>query len=320
MTKNNLLGLLFIVLFASSIALFAGCSAVYATDISYTPLADDFNPFATPSPSPSPTPEPTPTPVPTPRPEPSAKPNIDVSLKNTATASSLKVDVSGTLSYNKTAIPNASVILSYSTDAGLNWTSFSLVQTRSDGSYSAVWLPNATGNYLINAYWDGNSTLHWMNATLGLALTPDSAGNVFSVVSNSTITGLNYNAETQKLTFNTNGTTGTTGYLYVFLSKTLVSDAQSLALNIDGKPTTFNSESQDDAWRISCTYTQSTHAFTVQVPFMQVLTPDQTPTVVVIIAVVALIVVVAVVVVVRRKRRTAASVAAILKENRPTYS
>ncbi len=136
-----------------------------------------------------------------------------------------------------------------------------------DGGFGALWIPNATGNYLLNAKWDGNSTLHWMNATVNLALTPDSAGNVFSVVSNSTISGFDYNSTTQILSFNTNGTSSTTGYAYVCIPKTLVSDIHTLGVNIDGKPIAFTSESQDDVWVISCVYTQSEHAFTIQIPF-----------------------------------------------------
>jgi hypothetical protein len=144
-------------------------------------------PFSTPTPTPSPTPEPTVTPIPTPKPEPTAKPTITIDCKSTAVESNLKVEVTGTLTYNKTAIPGASIYLGFSADSGNKWENFSLVQTKSDGGFGALWTPNATGNYLMCAQWEGNSTLHWMNATANLVLTPDSKGNVFSVVSNSTI-------------------------------------------------------------------------------------------------------------------------------------
>ncbi len=135
MTNNKLLGLLAIVLIISSCGSLAGSSTLPLThngDIAYTPLANDFHfPFPTPTPTPSPTPEPTVTPIPTPRPEPTAKPTITINCKSTAAASNLKVTVTGTLTYNKTAIPGASIYLSYSADSGNRWENFTLVQTRS---------------------------------------------------------------------------------------------------------------------------------------------------------------------------------------------
>jgi len=172
---------------------------------------------------------------------------------------------------------------------------------------------------LISAQWDGNDTLHWMNATVNLAATPDLAGNQFSVVSNSTISNLAYNDAAQELSFNTNGTSSTTGYVHVCIPKILVSDAQTIEVNLDSAPVAFTSQSCEDVWVISCVYSQSQHAFTVKIPFMQVVTPATTPWLVIIIVIAVLIAVLAVVIVIRRRRRTAATVAAILKENRPTY-
>ena len=158
-----------------------------------------------------------------------------------------------------------------------------------------------------------------MNATVNLATTPDLAGNEFSAVSNSTITNLSYNSTTKELSFNTNGTLGTTGYAQVCIPKTLVNDAQTVILSIDGRPVTFASESQGDVWVISCRYAQSQQAFTVKLPLMQALSSDTTNWIAIVVVIAVLIALVAVVVVVRRRRRTAATVASILKENRPVY-
>ena len=318
MTNNKLIGLLAAVLIMSICTSFVASSTVTLThngNLAYTPQADSF-PFSTPTPTPSPTPEPTVTPIPTPRPEPTAKPSIEIDCKSTADVSNLKVTVTGTLSFNKTAIPNASIYLSYSADSGIIWENFSLVQTQADGSFGAFWIPNSTGNYLFNANWEGNSTLHWANATVNLALMPDSAGNVFSVASNSTIFGFNYNSETQTVSFNTNGTSSTTGYAHICIPKTLVSDIQTMKVNLDGKPITFSSESQDDIWIILCVYSQSEHVFTIQLPFVQMLNPTTTPWISIVIVLVVLVALVAIAVVIRRRRRTAATVASILKQNR----
>ncbi|MCW4004025.1 MAG: hypothetical protein NWE95_08975 [Candidatus Bathyarchaeota archaeon] len=314
-----LLGIALVMLF--SCGSFAGSLAFPITHdegLAYISLVyQAFNPF--PTPTPTPPPEPTPTPVPTPRPEPSAKPTITIDCKTTASASNPKVQVTGTLTYNNTGISGAAIYVSYSVDDGNNWENFSLVQTHADGGYEAVWIPNATGNYLISAQWDGNDTLHWMNATANLATMPDLAGNQFSVVSNSTISNLAYNDAKQELSFNTNGTSSTTGYFHVCIPKTLVVDIQTVEVNVDGTPVTFTSKSHTDVWVISCVYTQSQHAFTVKIPFMQTITPATIPWLAIVIVIVVLIAVLAIAVVIRRRRRTAATVAAILKQDRPTY-
>jgi hypothetical protein len=320
-TNIKLLGLLAIVLIISSCTSLVVASTFTLTNNenpAYTPLQGTFPfPFSTPTPTPSPTPEPTVTPIPTPKPEPTAKPALEIYCISTAAASSLKVDVTGTLTYNKTAIPSAAVYVGYSADGGNKWENFSLVQTRADGGFETVWTPNATGNYLVSASWVGNDSLYWMNATVNLATMPDSAGNEFSVVSNTTVSNFNYNSATQELSFNTNGNSSTTGYAQVCIPKTLVSDIQMVTLNIDGKPVTFTSESQSDVWVISCVYTQSEHAFTVKLPLMQTLSPAATPWIAIVVVIAVLIALAAIGVVIRRRRRTAATVASILKQNHP---
>jgi hypothetical protein len=318
-TNIKLSGLLAIGLIIAGCISFAAAYTITSTNIgspTYTTLADPFS-FPTPTATPSPTPEPTTTPIPTPKPEPTAKPTITINCISTASASNLKVEVTGTLTYNKTGIPDASIYLGFSADYGNRWENFSLTKTRADGGFGTLWIPNATGNYLLNAQWEGNATLHWVNATVSLVTMPDLAGNEFSVVSNSTISNFAYNLTTQELSFNTNGTQSTTGYAHVCILKTLVSDIQTVKLNIDGHPVMFTSESQDDVWVVSCAYSQSEHAFTVQIPFAQVLNPATTPWIAIVIAIAVLIAVVALGVTIRRRRRTAATVAAILKENRP---
>jgi hypothetical protein len=268
----------------------------------------------------TPTPTPTDTPTPTPKPEPKIYPTLEMYCRTTASASNLKVEVTGKLAYNKSAIPNAPVYIGYSADLGSGWENFTLVQTDADGTYEGVWTPNATGNYLLCAQWMGNDTLHWINATVNLALTHISAGNAFSVTSNSTISNLNFNSENRELSFITNGTSGTTGYAYVCLPKDLDVDIQTLQVNMDGQSVTFTSESTDDVWVISCVYTQSAHVFSIQLPVaMQVLSPAITPWVLIVIGIAVLIVVIVIVAVVRRRRKTAAMVAEILKQNRPVY-
>ena len=137
-----------------------------------------------PTPTPTPTATPNPTPTPTPKPEPTIWPSLDMSCITSAVATTVKVQVSGTLSYNKTGIPNAPIFIGYSADGGSYWENITLVQTRTDGTYGAVWIPNATGNYIMTAHWGGNDTLHSIDVKVDIALISDSVGNEFSIISN----------------------------------------------------------------------------------------------------------------------------------------
>jgi hypothetical protein len=305
MTNTNLFGILATVFLIIGFFSLAGSLANPA-------------PWATPTPTPAA--EPTITPNPTPKPEPTAKPTLEMHCRSTADIDDLKVDVTGALTYNKTAIINAPVYIGFSADSGNTWENFTLVQTDSDGGFAAAWTPNATGSYLMCAHWGGNDSLHWVNATANLALTPDSAGNEFSIVSNSTISNLAYNSTTKELSFSTNGTSGTTGYLYASIPKTLLGDIQAIAVNIDGQPIACGSESHEDVWVICCVYGQSEHVFTMQLPFVVMLNSQETPWIPIAAIVIAvLIAIIAAIMTIRRRRRTAATVASILKENRPTY-
>jgi len=321
MANTKLLSLLAVVLLISSCISFAVASKItmaQSGNPAITPLADSFQfPFSTPTPTPTATPEPTPTP--TPKPEPTVYPTVTLNCISSAAASNLKVEITGTLTYNKTGIPSTPVYVGFSDDCGNKWENFSLVQTHADGSFEAVWTPNATGNYLLCARWSGNDSLHWMNATVNLATISDISGNEFSAVSNSSLSYLGYNSTARELTFNANGNSSTTGYAQVCIPKTLVSDLHSITLEINGKSAAFGGESHGDVWVISCVYAQSSQAFTVKLPLVQVLSPAETNWAAIIVIIVGLIVLAAVIVAVRRRRRTAATVASILKQNRPSY-
>ena len=296
-------------------------SATFLTfgEVTYKPLANDpplF--FETSTPTVTPTPEPTSTPAPTPRPEPSAWPTIEIQCISGASTDNPRIEVTGILIYNNTGIEDAPIYVGYSADSGCNWTDISLVHTQADGRFESVWIPDTIGYYSMRVQWDGNLTLHWVNATVNLALASNSAGNLFSVGSNSTILNVAYNSENQQLSFITNSTTGT-GYVQVCIPKALLDNAQLADVKVDGKPAAFASESQDDVWVISCLYSQDIHAFTIQIPAKQMLNKESTPWITIIVVIVVLVVAGLAVVAIRRRRKTAATVAAILKDNRPVY-
>jgi len=186
-------------------------------------------------------------------------PIIDVSCKGTATSTGLKVEIKGKLSYNGAAISGESVLISYSVTGGSSWESLTSVNTGSDGGFIAVWTPSVTGNYLIKAKWGGNSEFNEATTIVNLALTPYTEQTIFSVTSNSTITEFAFNSTSKELSFTVSGPSDTTGYVAVYIPKSLINDTSDLTVYVDGNLITYNSESQEDSWVISFSYSHSEH-------------------------------------------------------------
>ena len=137
---KTLLSLFAVVLILSScnsLLLSSASPVTQKGNVGYIQIADGF-PFPTATPNPTPTPIPTATSVPTPRPEPSARPTLEMYCRSTAPASNLQVAVTGTLTYNKTAITDANIYIGYSVDGGEVWENFELVKTNAAGDFGAT--------------------------------------------------------------------------------------------------------------------------------------------------------------------------------------
>jgi hypothetical protein len=87
--------------------------------------------------------------------------------------------------------------------------------------------------------------------------------NVFAVASNSTVSSLAYNSTTSELNFSVSGSSGTTGYTEVFISKALLQDPSELTVFIDGEQTNFTSTSVYDFWALHFVYSHSTHSIAI---------------------------------------------------------
>jgi uncharacterized repeat protein (TIGR02543 family) len=256
--------------------------------------------------SPAPTPtasSPTPTPTPTPIQLPQA--DLDVSCQSSSAYNSFDVKINGVLTGNGAGIPNAGVLLYVSVDGGNGWDVLSFVNTASDGSFSVTWKPSVTGNYVLKASWAGNSEFSTTNNVVNFAVEQFEEQSVFSVMSNSTLSGLSFNSETKDLSFTTSGPSGTTGYVNVIIPKSLVADVSTIKVYFDDQSISYTSVSQSDAWVISFNYQQSSHQLRVGLdepaatfsglPF------DLTMIIGVFLAVIVALVVVIVVLVKRRK-------------------
>ena len=188
-------------------------------------------------------------------------PSLTISLNTPTTYTGFKVDISGKLTYNKTGIPAADLLLSYSVTGGQTWNDITSVMTSSDGSYFAQWIPTATGNYLVRAEWNGNASLRLsrLEANSTLAVTQLEEKYVFSVVSNSAVSELAFNSTSRILSFTVNGPSGTASYTNVTIAKSLIGDISELKIYLDGNQISYNTVSAGDSWLLNFLYQHSTH-------------------------------------------------------------
>jgi len=120
-----------------------------------------------------------------------------------------------------------------------------------------------TGTYFLRATYEGNSELAPASTIVHFAVLPVEDTSVFSVASNSTVTGLAFNSTNQMLSFKVSGETGTTGYVSVYISKSLMNDTSNLAVYFDEELLQPVTQSIGDSWLVSFTYHHSAHTVTL---------------------------------------------------------
>ncbi|MGD6852048.1 MAG: hypothetical protein ACQCN6_08320 [Candidatus Bathyarchaeia archaeon] len=182
-------------------------------------------------------------------------------------STNIRVNIKGSLTSAGVGISNASILLSYSIDTGTHWNEFTAVNTDDNGVFNVLWTPQATGNYLINATWLGSN--HTVTTVTSLAIAPCDSQSLFSVTSNSTLSGLSFDSASKQLSFSVSGPTGTTGYFDINIPKTLISDVSGLQVNLDGTAVHYDLQSQGDSWLVSFAYHHSSHHVTVNLNSQQ---------------------------------------------------
>lgn len=229
-------------------------------------------PTNTTTPEPTPTPTYTPSPTPSPTPTPTLSPNptstqnltvIEVSCQSSASNSSFRGDIVGNVTSGGIGLQNVPVLLLTSLDGGTSWDALSLVNTDSNGKFSAVWTPSASGNYLLRAFWVGNTDYLGANGTISCVVTPFEKASNFLVSSNSTLSGLSFDSAAKELSFSVVGPNGTSGYVSVSIPKSLIADVSGLKVYLDGVELPYTVESQQDSWYISFSYHHSTHQVSI---------------------------------------------------------
>jgi outer membrane protein assembly factor BamB len=174
-----------------------------------------------------------------------------------------KVKINGTLTSNGNPIEGTSVLLSYSVTGGQTWNDITAVPTAADGSYHAVWQPSATGTYLVKASWIPYYPYDATESTRMLSVNTFDEQNVFSVVSNSTVSALAFNSTSNELSFTVSGPEGTTGFVDLTIAKNLIENIAELRVYLDGASLSYTTTSIADSWILHFTYLHSFHSVIV---------------------------------------------------------
>ncbi len=178
-------------------------------------------------------------------------PSLTTSCVSSVSQSSLNVNINGYLTYNGTGISGAPILLSYSVTGGQSWEDLTLVNTGSDGSYSTLWFPQVTGDYLLKAVYQGDDNYLGTGNIVNFVMAPGTEQSIFSVESNFTISALAFNSTSKELDFTVSGPEGTTGYCDVYIPTSLMTQVSDLSILLNGNPISYNAKSLGNAWLIS---------------------------------------------------------------------
>jgi len=95
------------------------------------------------------------------------------------------------------------------------------------------------------------------------------------VSSNSTISDFFFDSISKTLSFSVTGPSGTTGYVYVCIPKTILTNISDLHVYLDDTMLPFTVEELLDAWYVSFNYHHSTHQIKVSLDYSSIDTPSQ---------------------------------------------
>jgi hypothetical protein len=137
--------------------------------------------------------------------------------------------------------------------------------TDSNGFYSASWIPTATGKFAIKAEWEGNETYAGASAIKNISVTR-SESSLFFAESNSTLSSLSFNSTSKEISFTVSGPSGTTGYVKLLISKTLIGNLSGFTVSIDGRQVEFTVASTGDFQSLYFEYSHSTHNVNIKLP------------------------------------------------------
>ena len=207
-------------------------------------------------------------------------PNLSFYCLSSTTLSGFNVKIQGSLTDNGVALPGAGIQLSYSVTIGSTWQNLAYVITGNDGSFSCSWTPSVSGIYVIKAEWPGNTQYSSANVTDNFAVEPfnNQNQNIFSVTSNSTLTGLAFDSAANELSFSVSGEPGTSGLTAVCIPQSIMVDISKLTVKLDADVISYNVNSGGNIWIVTFTYNHSSHIITLELGSSPTPTPTPVPT------------------------------------------
>jgi parallel beta-helix repeat protein len=192
---------------------------------------------------------------------------VSISTSSLSAYIGFRVNINGTLrDFYGNPVANEPIILYY-TFPRIS-TSFPITSclTNPSGYYYVQWISSATGYFEIKAQWTGNSTHFGANNIISLSAIPYENQYVFSVESNSTVSGLTFDATSSELRFSASGQNGTTGYAKATIAKSLVENVTDIKVYIDENQCEYSAISIDDSWVLTFYYVHSIHEVLVAIP------------------------------------------------------
>ena len=194
-------------------------------------------------------------------------PNVKLSISSTTSYIGFQVDIKVNVTYRGRPWANwPAIVVAYTAPLkgdvwawqwiNLPLTLIGMGNTTKDGTYSVVWMPTASGTWWISAglapFWPATDGDYPEEASDALSLNVIPHGEaVFSVISNSTVSELTFNSTNMELYFSVEGPSGTTGFVDVFISKTLLKNPNTLEIYVNGtqlSPEEYAVNSLDDSW------------------------------------------------------------------------
>jgi hypothetical protein len=187
------------------------------------------------------------------------EPTLNASCESSISQTNLKVQINGDLSFKGVGIANAAVLLSYSVTNGASWQDLTGVHTGADGAYSALWFPEATGDYMLKAIYQGDADYLSATKVMNFSIVPCTGQSVFSVTSNSTLSAFVFDSTSKELSFSVSGDNGTNGYVNVYVPNSLMTDVSGLKVSLDNQQIDYTAQHQGDGWMLYFTYHHSSH-------------------------------------------------------------
>ncbi len=201
---------------------------------------------------------------------------LTLSLNSQTSLLGFNVNLNGTVTGNQSALINVPVELSFSINGGQTWTDITSVSTLNDGSYSAIWIPSATGTFLVRALCEGVYPFLSSQTMMDLSVAPYNNQYVFSVSSNSSVSALAFDSTSNTLNFTVSGPAGTTGFVDLKIAKSLLENIANLKVNLDSNNLAYQATSTSDSWILEFHYSHSIHNVNINMGSALTPTPTQT--------------------------------------------